>query len=1220
MNLFFLHLYDFLHQRRRLCFSLLALLTGLLLVMMSTLKYNENIYDFLPVSGNEQKAITLYQDITGGQRIVAMFKIKDAEHQTSDIRHQTSDLSPLTSAVDTFAQRLMAGEGRRHIKEVTTQVDFEKYESVTDFIYHNMPLMLTDADYQHMEEIVTSEEKMDGQLASDVQMMMMPATGFFTSSIGNDPLGLFSTVIDRLQARQASMPMEMDDGYIFTAGKEYAIAMMTSPYGSMESANNGLLVDYVDSVAQYTMQAVPDVEVAMTGSPVIAVGNARQIWKDSQLAISIAVTLILLLLIYSFRRVKNLLLIGVAIVFGWLFAMSFIAVVRSDVSLIVLGIGSIIIGIAVNYPLHFIAHTDHGGTIREVLKDMVAPLLIGNITTVGAFASLIPLDAPALRDLGLFAAFMLIGTILFVLVFLPHLTSPITHQTSDISHQPSDISHEHLSFGKISSMSPERHRWLLWVILALTIVFGYYSLDTSFDTNMHHINYMTDTQQELLANLNASAGINDTTNVYVVTEGDTWDEALEAREQLTPLLDSMKQNGELKKCSDVTSFICSKREQQRRIERWNSFWQQHREKVMATLKELAPRYSFSEEAFSDFNDIIAANYTPQPFEHFEPIRSVLLSSSFSKSTGQCSVVDVIDVSETGQQATSVSKQLTANSQQLTANSYAFDFMGMNSAIAESLSNDFNYIGFACGFIVFIFLWLSFGRLELALLAFLPMALGWIWILGIMSLLNMQFNIVNVILATFIFGQGDDYTIFITDGLINDYAYRKKLLPSFKNSIIISALIMFIGIGSLIVAKHPALHSLAEVTIVGMLTVVLMAWVVPPLVFDWIINTNGQRRHVPVTIEQLIRTGYSTVVYLFELCYGCLFGFVARLLPWNEKSREAWFHRVVHKSMLTNINHIWGVKPVIRNDHNEDFSRGSIIVCNHMSMLDPIYVLAVNPNILCVMGEKVWRNPIVHNLFKLAGFMSINQPMDVLTAKIGKAVNEGYNVMIFPEGIRTDNRIMRFHKGAFHIAHETGADILPMYIHGSGHVMPKGSGPSARGQITIEVGKRISANELSTYGTTNRAITKHFHQLYLEHFEQMRREIEDTHYFHHYIIYKYLYKGYGVERETRRLLKQYDDFSQWIDGYQPKAKCQQLTANTLSIIHSGRGQFALLFALVHPDIEVHAYADDPDDAALAAACEPLPENLHVHLNTGTDCLIEPMIAGSNIINLNDIIKS
>ena len=120
-----------------------------------------------------------------------------------------------------------------------------------------------------------------------------------------------------------------------------------------------------------------------------------------------------MLLIFSFRKTKNILLIGVAILFGWLFAMGFTAVLRSDVSLIVLGIGSIIIGIAVNYPLHFVAHIDHGGSVRETLKEMVPPLLIGNITTVGAFASLIPLDAPALRDLGLFAVFMLLGTILF---------------------------------------------------------------------------------------------------------------------------------------------------------------------------------------------------------------------------------------------------------------------------------------------------------------------------------------------------------------------------------------------------------------------------------------------------------------------------------------------------------------------------------------------------------------------------------------------------------------------------------------------------------------------------------------------------------------------------------------------------------------------------------------------------------------------------------------
>ena len=678
---------------------------------------------------------------------------------------------------------------------------------ITDFVYQNMPLMLRDSDYVRMEQILSSPDSIDKQLANDVQMIMMPATGMFTSNISNDPLGLFAPVIDRLQARQSSMPIEIDNGYIFSSGKEYAIAMMTSPYGAMESANNSMLVNEVDSVAQQTMQALPDVDVAFTGAPVIAVGNATQIKNDSYWAISIAVTLIILLLVFSFRKVKHLLLIGVAILFGWLFAMGFMAVLRSDVSLIVLGIGSMIIGIAVNYPLHFVLHTDHGGTVREVLKEMISPLLIGNITTVGAFASLIPLDAPALHDLGLFAAFMLVGTIIFVLVFLPHLVK------SRVS-----AGEERLTFGKISSKSPERHQWLLWVIFLLTLVFGWYSLDTSFDTNMHHINYMTDEQTELLSSMRASAGLNDSINVYLVTEGDTWNDALNERQQIAPLLDSLQTAGVLNTYSDVTTLICSQQEQQRRINRWNAFWESHRSEALALLARKAPDHGFSREAFDGFETIISNSYSPQAFEHFEPLRSVLLNGSFSESTGRCSVVDVIDMRDKD----SAPMEALLNDR-LDGVGYAFDFSGMNSAIANSLSNDFNYIGFACGFIVFLFLWISFGRLELSLLAFLPMALGWIWILGIMSMLDMQFNIVNVILATFIFGQGDDYTIFITDGLLNEFAYRKKLLPSYKNSIVISALIMFIGMGSLIVAKHPALHSLAEVTIVGMFTVVLMAW-------------------------------------------------------------------------------------------------------------------------------------------------------------------------------------------------------------------------------------------------------------------------------------------------------------------------------------------------------------------------------------------------------------
>ena len=65
--------------------------------------------------------------------------------------------------------------------------------------------------------------------------------------------------------------------------------------------------------------------------------------------------------------------------------------------------------------------------------------------------------------------------------------------------------------------------------------------------------------------------------------------------------------------------------------------------------------------------------------------------------------------------------------------------------------------------------------------------------------------------------------------------------------------MFIGIGTLIVAKHPALHSLAEITVIGMFSVVLMAWTLPPLVFNWLTrNADGTYRRRPLTLTRLLR--------------------------------------------------------------------------------------------------------------------------------------------------------------------------------------------------------------------------------------------------------------------------------------------------------------------------------------------------------------------------------
>jgi predicted exporter len=314
--------------------------------------------------------------------------------------------------------------------------------------------------------------------------------------------------------------------------------------------------------------------------------------------------------------------------------------------------------------------------------------------------------------------------------------------------------------------------------------------------------------------------------LYLVSTGTTLNEALERSEQVQPLIQQLSNCGAVSQTEGPQRFVSSKAEQERRLQLWQSFLQTHQPQLEQSLLAAAKRQGFTPESFSQFTKLLHTTFQPQEPSYFNLLATTVYTRNIIHHDNEYSVVTML----TGDTDT-----LSSKLSSLPTGSYTFDVEHMNASIANSLSNDFNYIGWVCGAIVFFFLWFSFRNIKLAIISFIPMAVSWLWILGIMTLLDIQFNVVNVILATFIFGQGDDYTIFITEGCLYEHVNKRPMLASYKNSIIISAVIMFIGIGVLILAKHPALYSLAQVTIVGMSSVVLMAWLLPPLLFKWLIH-------------------------------------------------------------------------------------------------------------------------------------------------------------------------------------------------------------------------------------------------------------------------------------------------------------------------------------------------------------------------------------------------
>jgi hypothetical protein len=120
----------------------------------------------------------------------------------------------------------------------------------------------------------------------------------------------------------------------------------------------------------------------------------------------------------------------------------------------------------------------------------------------------------------------------------------------------------------------------------------------------------------------------------------------------------------------------------------------------------------------------------------------------------------------------------------------------------------------------------------------------------------------------------------------------------------------------------------------------------------------------------------------------------------------------------------------------------------------------------------------------------------------------------------------------------------------------------------------------------RALTSQFHKYYIEHFEEIRRQNEDTEYVLPFVRYKYIYKGNENEQGCRRNLKRIRAHAAEIDA---------LDGQSILVKNSGIGELAWTIALVHRDMQVYAVEADEDKYLIASHTSYIPDNLHFILD-------------------------
>ena len=304
---------------------------------------------------------------------------------------------------------------------------------------------------------------------------------------------------------------------------------------------------------------------------------------------------------------------------------------------------------------------------------------------------------------------------------------------------------------------------------------------------------------------------------------------------------------------------------------------------------------------------------------------------------------------------------------------------------------------------------------------------------------------------------------------------------------------------------------------------------------------------------------------------------------NTEKKKYRYHQMIAGFNRLALKLLPGVKTILNNEVGETFEKPAIIIANHQSHLDLLCMMMLNPKLVILTTDWVWKNPIYGLIIRFAEFYPVSDGYDKNAERLKKLVERGYSVVVFPEGTRSETgEIIRFHKGAFQLAQQLNVDILPVFIHGASHVMPKKDFVLREGQLYVEIGERIAAETFAD--ADPRELTSKVHQYYVEHFAEIRQQRETTNYVLPFVNYKYLYKGNDVERQCRRSLKSIRRHSAEIDALKEKS---------ILLLNSGIGELAWTMALVHRDAEIFALENDEDQYLIASHCSYIPDNLHFY---------------------------
>ena len=672
-------------------------------------------------------------------------------------------------------------------------------------------------------------------------------------------------------------PDDVLSNYITFAGGKIFLAIAHAPSDPM----NGPAVEELSRLVTETRNEVPGVNVGITGEPVLDHDEMEQSQKDTTVASIVSLFLCAVIFIYGYAETGRPVKATICLIVGMAYTLGFATLTVGHLNVLTITFVPILIGLAIDYGVHLVTRYEeelrYGQTRRAALKTAMVctgqGIFTGALTTAGAFLAMWPTNFKGIQEMGIICGGGLLACLIPMMTLLPLLL--LRGRQNVIDRKMRDTSRRE----RIENLWLQRPGIVTAITAALCLAALIQVRKVHFDYNLLHMQstglpavvyeqkLIDSAEKSVLFGAVVATNLDDAISLEkrlkemtnIVTDVQSVAGYLDGnQEEKLQLIGQIKQDVAPLRFAEtdtrpvdihalsvtlyslygyignaIDTVGTNDLDLAEKLTSLHTSIEKFRVAMLSgsSLEQAEHAQKLAEFQTALFADIRDMFQTLQKQDNSSPLQAKdlppALRDRFIGVTGKF-LLQVYPRKDLWQRENQkefidavrqVYPDLTGTPVQL----YEYTDLLMKSYIQAAW---YSLIAIA------LMVLFHFRSAIAVILALIPVAIGSLWLMGLMGLVGAEFNPANIMTLPLVIGIG------VTNGIqiLNRYAEEGTpsiLTRSTGKAVLVSGLTAISGFGSLIVAKHRGIHSLGCVMAVGIATCMLAALTFLPALLNLI---------------------------------------------------------------------------------------------------------------------------------------------------------------------------------------------------------------------------------------------------------------------------------------------------------------------------------------------------------------------------------------------------